>query len=248
MSGPPDLFDRHAGALRRERARRIGDPFLLQRAFDDVVERLATIQRPIERLLLVGTLDPAWPGRLRKPDRHVVVLDDAAGRWTVPAEPFDAIVAVGTLDTVNDLPGALTSFRQALAPDRPFLGALFGGDSLPTLRQALIAVDQSFGGVAPRAHPRIDGPTLAALLQHAGLVMPVVELDRVNLSYADYRQLIADLRAAAATNILSARLRQGFGKARAGRLAELFERQKVDGRFAERVELLQFLAWSPQEK
>ena len=199
------------------------------------------------RLLLVGALDPAWAARLAAPGRDIILLEGDEDRWSPPPEPFDAVVAVGALDTVNDLPRALVALRHALAPDRPFLGALFGGDSLPALRKLLIATDQAFGGAAPRAHPRLDGPTLAALLLAAGFETPVVDVDRMKLSYRQPDRLIADLRASAATNLLTARPRTA-GKAWSAQFAAQFERMKVGGRFAERVDLLHFLAWSPAGK
>ncbi|MFK9892533.1 methyltransferase domain-containing protein, partial [Escherichia coli] len=38
-------------------------------------------------------------------------------RLPFPAESFDLVVSVGVLDSVNDLPGALTLARRALRPD-----------------------------------------------------------------------------------------------------------------------------------
>ena len=187
MATRPDLFDRDTRRLRRMRALRRGDPFLLGRGFDEMIHSLDAIARPIRRLLLIGALDPAWAERLRRPDREVVAfepaLDGDEDRWNPDGQPFDAVLAAGTLDTVNDLPRALKAIRASMTADAPFLGFMVGGDSLPALRQSLIDADRAAGAAAPRAHPRIDAPTLAALLQHAGFVNPVVDVDRVTLRY-----------------------------------------------------------------
>ena len=247
MATRPDLFDRDTRRLRRMRALGRGDPFLLGRGFDEMVHSLDAIARPIRRLLLIGALDPAWAERLRRPDREVVAfepaLDGDEDQWNLDGQPFDAVLAAGTLDTVNDLPRALLAILAAMTADAPFLGFMIGGDGLPALRQALIEADRAAGAAAPRAHPRIDAPTLAALLQHAGFVSPVVDVDRVTLRYRSADRLIGDLRASAATNILAARSRRPVGKAWRRRLMDVL--QPGGAPFEERVDFLHWLAWSP---
>ncbi|QNN66332.1 SAM-dependent methyltransferase [Sphingomonas rhizophila] len=248
MSSPPDLFDPATRLLRRRRALAIGDPFLFDRAVDDLAERLGSIARPLPRMLLIGALSPTWAERLGAPGRTVTTWEPAfdGDELEIPSGPFDAVVAVGSLATVDRLPHLLVRIRQALESDSPFLGTLIGGDSLPALRKALIAADQASGGsVAPRAHPRIDAPTLAALLDRSGFANPVVGVDRLNLRYGSLDRLVADLRAAAETNILAARSHRFAGKRWRDRLEEPLVASGAQGRFEERFELLHWIAWSP---
>jgi hypothetical protein len=64
---PAELFDMTARALRRDRAFRSGPVlFLYERAFADIVERLADINRSFASALLIGTPDPSFPERLAK--------------------------------------------------------------------------------------------------------------------------------------------------------------------------------------
>ena len=226
----------------------MADPFLFERAVDDLAERLGAIARPLPRLLLIGALSPTWAERLAAPGRTVIVWEPAidGDELEIPSGPFDAVVAVGSLATVNRLPHVMMRVRQALGPDCPFLGAIVGGDSLPTLRKALIATDQASGGsVSPRAHPRIDAPTLAALLDRSGFANPVVGIDRLNLRYGSLGRLVSDLRAAAETNILATRARDFPGKAWRKHLEELILAGGNEGRFEERFELLHWIAWTP---
>lgn len=159
-------------------------------------------------------------------------------------ERYDLVIAIGTLDTVNDLPLALQLIRRAMRRDAPLLGALAGGDSLPTLRAAMIEADRATGAIAARCHPRIEPSSLAGLLAGAGYAMPVVDVDRVVLRYASLAVLIRDLRAMAATNVLADRA-PGRGKAWAARAAFAFAAKQRDGRTEERIDILYFLAWSP---
>ena len=165
----------------------------------------------------------------------------------LPEDP-DLCLSVGALDTAEPLPAVLSALRHMLAPDALFIGALAGGNSLPALRAAMRAADEQDGGAAPHVHPRIDPPSFAALLGDAGFVMPVVDIDRVRLRYASLDALIRDLRAMAATNILSERprravLRRGLAAAR-----EAFEALGEQGKTPETIEIIHFAAWTPPQK
>ncbi len=255
---PPDLFDRRRRALARDRAARAGpELFLHERAFAECLDRLGDIKRRFASALLIGIPDPGWIVRLQAVAGSVESLDpgplfaNAAGachaeedRHNLGAARFDLIVAIGTLDTVNDLGAALAAIRRALRPDSLFIGVLAGGDSLPALRRAMLAADQLTGPAAARTHPRIAPATLAGLLAAARFVMPVVDVDRVTLRYPDLPALVRDLRAMGASNLLAER-----AAPRGRRWAQLavaaFAGAAVNGRTEERVDLIHFLGWSP---
>jgi SAM-dependent methyltransferase len=257
----PELFDMHLRALRRDRAARSGPVlFLYERAFEDILERLAGIKRHFASALLIGCPDRGWPGRLSQVADSVTVLDPggsfahaAGGAVTVEdaidLEPgsLDLIVAIGTLDTINDLPGALLRLRLLLKPDGLLIGAMSGGDTLPRLRQAMRAADAVMGAASPHIHPRIEPASLARLLGSAGLAMPVVDVDRVPVSYTDLRRLIDDLRKMGATNILGSRTRTPVSR-RAWAAAQNDFQPSAGQRTIETFELLHFAAWNPAGK
>ena len=254
---PPELFDRHLRALRRDRAARIGaEPFLLDRAFDECLDRLRDIPRTFDHALLLGCPSTDWPSRLSAIASKVEVMDpgslfaaQAGGaqveedRHDFGSGNFDLCVAIGTLDTVNDLPLALGLIGRALKPDAPFIGALAGGNSLPALRTALIQAGRYEGRIAARTHPRIEAASLAQLLGAAGFSMPVVDVDRVRLTYSDLDALVRDLRSMAATSVLAGRpppmSKQEFKLTRSA-FAARGERARTE----ETIEILHFLAWT----
>lgn len=259
MTAPGELFDVRLRALRRDRAFRTGPAlFLYDRAFDDVLERLAHVNRRFERVLLLGSANPQWAGSLREGAGSVSVLDPGAqfasasgGSQVVEdhidLEPgsFDAIVAVGTLDSVNDLPGALLRLRFLLKRDSLLIGAMSGGDTLPRLRQAMRAADAIAGTATPHVHPRIEPAAFAHLLSAAGFSMPVVDVDRVNVSYRSLRQLVADLRAMGACNVLRQRAKAPLTRSALAAAERDFATGGDEGRTTERFEILHFAAWSP---
>jgi hypothetical protein len=254
---PAELFDRRLRSIRRDRAARIGpDLFLFNRAFDECLDRLGDLARGFDRALLIGCPSADWPSRLATIAGEVDVFDpgslfvaQAGGnlieedRHDFGAAQYDLCVAVGTLDTVNDLPLALRLISRALHPDAPMIGAIAGGNSLPTLRSSLIEAGRQQGKIVARTHPRIEPATLAQLLSAAGFTMPVVDVDRVRLRYRSFDALIRDLRSIAGTSVLAGRP-PPMSRTEARRAREAFEAQADDGRTEEVVEILHFLAWT----
>lgn len=243
----PDLFDKKLRALRRARARRGGPSlFLHERAFEDCLERIAIMDRRFERALLIGAFGNDWSERLRSAAAEVDIFPEGSAEdtWHAPEAHYDLILAIGTLDTVNELPLALRLLRHALRPNGLFIGALAGGDTLPQLRAAMRAADAAAGAAAPHAHPRIEPAALAPLLEQAGFLRPVVDVDRVRVSYPSLGRLIGDLRAMGATNALVQRPRLVGKAARAAAENAFAESGQGTGRTEEIFEILHFAAWA----
>ena len=232
--------------------------FLFDRAFDDCVDRLSLMQCRFGKALLIGCPDPGWRERLREFADQIAVRDPgelfahrAGGEqlvedaWEPAPQAYDLIVAVGTLDTVNDLPRALITLRFALREGALLLGAISGGDTMTRLRSALRAADLAAGVAAPHVHPRIEASALALLLSNAGFVNPVVDVDRVAVSYRSLKQLVTDLRRMAATNILMARPRSPLLKSAYSAASSDFSVAGDGERTTETFEILHFACWTP---
>lgn len=253
-------FDRQQRSLRRDRAARTGpELFLVERAFQDCLDRIGLAGRVFERALLIGCFDGSWPRRLEQWANRVDVREPAealalgAGgtvivedEWEPPAEAYDLVLAVGTLDTVGNLPLALQLIRQAMTADSLLLGAMSGGHTLPTLRSSLRAADMVSGAAAPHVHPRVEASALAPLLQQAAFIDPVVDVDRIPVAYSSLDRLVADLRAMGATNVLTDRPRF-MSKAARSAAREAFASAGYDGRTVETFEVLYFAAWTPKQ-
>jgi len=261
MTVPPDLFDITLRAQRRDRAFRHGaDTFLHERAFADCLDRLGLIRRRFRSALLIGCPDPGWVERLSEFTDHIAVVDPgpqfaqaAGGAWVedasvCAAEGYDLCLAMGTLDTVNDLPQALARIRASLNPDGLLLGAMAGGETLPQLRAAMRAADAVRGEAVPHVHPRIEAGALATLLSAAGLTMPVVDVDRVRVSYETLARLVHDLRSMGSTNILTERSRRPLSRAEWHAAVTAFASARQGDRTTETFEILHFAAWTTRER
>ena len=248
-------------AMRRDRAARQGpELFLLDRSFTDCLERIELSHRHFDRALLVGSPDPLWNSRLHHLARTVegcdpgplfarrsegmVLTEDS---WMPPQNSFDLVIAIGTLDTVNDLPLALRLLHHSMTADGLLIGAFSGGDTLPQLRRAMRTADMISKTAAPHVHPRIEAAAVAPLLEQAGFIRPVVDIDRVTVSYRSFDRLVSDLRAMGAGNLLTARPRF---LSRTGRIAavEAFKKAGDGKRTLETFEIIHFAAWTALRK
>src|ERR1700761_8507322 len=190
----PPLFDVRAAQAARTRAGRIGgERFLEDAALEGLADRLSAVTRRFSHGLWVGEAVPApirpfadnWS--LVDFDRDEVLAADEAR--------FDLALSLYTLQSINDLPGALIQIRRVLKPDGLFLAALFGGDTLHELRDCFaLAESEVRGGISPHVAPFAYVRDLGSLLQRAGFALPVADIERLTVRYSALPSLIRDLR------------------------------------------------------
>jgi hypothetical protein len=75
-------------------------------------------------------------------------------------------------------------------------------------------------------------------------VRPVVDVERVEVSYPSLRRLVADLRAMGATNLLSAKA-PPLTRVQSAAASRAFAEAGDGQRTIETIELLHFAAWTP---
>jgi SAM-dependent methyltransferase len=248
----PILFDRALLRTRLDRALKQGPAtFLLDRVAEDMEERLAAVKRDFADVADIWTPGDA----LRKPlaDRfgsfgHINLEDSEV----LPLQPeqLDLVVSALALQFVNDLPGVLAQIRRALRPDGLLLAAMLGGDTLTELRQCFAAAEADLeGGVSPRVAPFADLRDIGALLQRAGLALPVTDVDRVVVRYGSAFALMADLRRMGATNILIERRRTPTRRATMLRMAQIYGERFADpdGRIRATFDVIWLSGWAPDE-
>jgi NADH dehydrogenase [ubiquinone] 1 alpha subcomplex assembly factor 5 len=262
-----DIFDRALLMCRRDRVA-AGAPaheFLLTRVADDLIERLAVVQRRFPVALDLGAYHGLIGRRLRQvPGVEMVVDAEPSARLLVQCDgprvqtgeealPFrdqslDLVVSGLSLHLVNDLPGALVQIRRALRPDGLFLAALLGGRTLTELRNALLAAEEELeGGASPRVAPFADVQDLGALLQRARFALPVVDADTATVTYPDALALMRDVRAMGAANALRARRRSPLRRATLMRALALYQEHfgLPNGRVPATFEIITLTAWAP---
>jgi SAM-dependent methyltransferase len=216
-----DVFDRRAVRLHRERAAATVDRVapVLRALAERLVDRLDDTNRRFARALDLGGRGVVAP-LLRARGMAVVSCDlspamAALGRPCVAADEeflpfgpdsFDLVVASVSLHWVNDLPGALVQLRRCLSPEGLLLASMPALGTLGELRAALAAAELALmGGVSPRISPFAELRDCAGLLQRAGFVLPVADVEEIELLYADPLTALRELRFAGEANAVAAR-------------------------------------------
>jgi SAM-dependent methyltransferase len=260
------VFDRKLLRARRRRAAALGPArFLLERVAEDLADRVASVLRHFALAADLGTPDDAVRQVLGGLENvgTVVAVDSRAPRRAgarglriaadEEALPFrdgalDLVVSALALQFVNDLPGTLVQIRRALKPDGLFVAALAGGETLTELRQSFAAAESECdAGVSPRVAPFADLRDLGALLQRAGFALPVTDVERLTVRYAEPFALMHDLRRMGATNVLIERRRTPLRRATLMRMAEIYAERfsDPDGRVRATFEIVWLSGWAP---
>jgi len=247
----PILFDRALLCARLARARKQGGvTFLLDRVTEDLADRLAAVRRDFADVADIWSPGDVLPpaGRFKSVARFA----PDSGSEVLPLQPESLDLAVSALafQFVNDLPGVLAQIRRALKPDGLLLAAMVGGDTLTELRQSFAAAEaECEGGVSPRVAPFADLRDIGALLQRAGLALPVTDVDRVVVRYDSAFALMADLRRMGATNILIERRRTPTRRATMLRMAQIYGERFADpdGRIRATFDVIWLSGWAPHE-
>ena len=238
-----DLTDLQALRLHRRRAAKGPALFLHELARDDLLDRLEEVNRTFTAPAVVTPFPEVWegvlPGARIVPDAEVLDLAEGA---------HDLVFHALALHWANDPVGQLVQCRRALRPDGMFLGVLFGGQTLAELRACLGQAESTVtGGLSPRVLPMGEIRDLGALLQRAGLALPVADAQAQEVSYRDMFHLIADLRAMGETNALTARRKTPPPKALFAEAAQLYQTHfpQEEGRIRATFEMIFLAGWAP---
>jgi NADH dehydrogenase [ubiquinone] 1 alpha subcomplex assembly factor 5 len=261
------IFDRRLVRQRRARFARgfATAGFLVEEVADRLLDRLADIRRSFPRTLVLGAhrglleaglqgrfgidllvATDTVPGMLEGGRAPRVLADEEALPFA--ADRFDAALSVMLLHWVNDLPGLLVQLRHCLAPDGLLLLAMPGGESLFELRQALMQAElECEGGVSPRVSPMADVRDAGSLLQRAGFALPVVDVDRITVTYADPLRLMRELARMGESNALRQRRPGPLRRGTVARACEIYRETfgDEDGRVPATFDILFMAAWKP---
>ena len=268
------VFDRALLRRRRDRAARGSDfaraDFLAREVADRLADRLLDIQERFPRALELGCrggalatqlddgrggietlirleLSPAMASLAARTHPAPVAVADEE-RLPVRGGAFDLVVSNLALHWVNDLPGALIQARRVLRPNGLLLASLLGGETLVELRDVLLRAEAEVsGGAAPRVSPFADLRDMGGLLQRAGFALPVVDSDRITVTYPHLFALLAELRAMGETSVLLERSRRPLPRPVLLRAASLYQEMfgDADGRIPATFQILYLHGWAP---
>ncbi|MBI4808375.1 MAG: malonyl-ACP O-methyltransferase BioC [Nitrosomonadales bacterium] len=161
-------------------------------------------------------------------------------------------IASGSVDMVwsnlalqwcNDLPATFVELQRVIKVDGLLMFSSFGVDTLQELRTAFCGVD-GYNHLNRFADMHDIGDMLVA----AGFADPVMEMERLTLTYDDVRAVMQDLKSIGAHNATTGRAPGMMGKAAWKRVIENYEKLRRDGRLPATFEIVYGHAWKPAPK
>lgn len=135
------------------------------------------------------------------------VLEADAAALPLEDQSVDLVFCNQLLPWVDDVPAVFAEVNRVLRKNGLFMFSSLGPDSFAELRQAWQAVDQD-------AHVQhfADMHNIGDAAVRAGLSDPVLDVDRLRVSYQDPAALFRDLTGSGARNCLAERRRSMTGK------------------------------------
>jgi malonyl-CoA O-methyltransferase len=132
--------------------------------------------------------------------------------------------------------------RRVLKPGGFFAFTTFGPD---TLRELRTAWEEADGAMNEYNHVNhfLDMHDIGDALVRAGLSEPVLDVDRMQLTYPDALALMRDLKAIGAHNVTAGRPRGLLGRARLQRMQDAYEAFRKDGKLPATYEVVYGAAW-----
>ncbi len=239
-----------------------------------MLERLDCIRQQPSRILDVGS-GTGWGTRQlgeRYPKADVTALDIAIGmlqhargtsswwkklfagkRESFLCADVEALpLASGSVEMVwsnlalqwcNDLPATFVELQRVLKAEGLLMFSSFGVDTLNELRIAFRDVD-GYSHINRFA----DLHDIGDMLVGAGFADPVMEMEKITLTYNDVRAVMQDLKNIGAHNATAGRAPGMMGKAAWLRITENYERLRRDGKLPATFEIIYGHAWKAAPK
>jgi hypothetical protein len=254
MPQPPAIFDTALIARHLARRQQASD-FVTDLVLADLEDRLGALIREFPRAAIIGPDPDRLPAFGQTASARFAFERHAAftGHDDVPelaGQEYNLIVSILHLQAVNDVPGYLSRLRARLAPDGLLMIAALGGETLTELREAFLAADALvFGGASARVAPMIQVRDAGALLQRAGLALPVADVETHIVRYSTPFALMAEIKALGAANPLVDRPRRLASPALLAAAANAYAVRDgdPDGRIRATLEIIWLSGWVPHE-
>jgi malonyl-CoA O-methyltransferase len=176
--------------------------------------------------------------RYQRPWRRFERLCGDALRLPLRDGSVDLIFSNLMLQWCEPLGAALAEVRRVLKASGFFAFSTFGPDTLYELRGAWAQAD----GYNHVNHFS-DMHEVGDVLVHAGLMEPVLDVDRIEVGYPDVVTLMRDLKAIGAHNVTAGRPRALAGRARLARVQQAYENFRRDERLPATYEVIYGASW-----
>jgi len=187
----------------------------------------------------------SFAGRVRRffhGARSAYLCADFA-RLPLPAGAADMVWSNLALAWCDDPLAALREFQRVLAPGGLLMFSSYGPDTLKELKAAFAAASS-----ARRVHSFVDMHDMGDMLVACGFAAPVMDVERITLTYARVEDLTRDLKASGQTCAASDRARALTGRRAWRRMLAAYENERNDGRLPATLEIVYGHAWKGEAR
>lgn len=171
---------------------------------------------------------------------HRFVTGDAE-RLPFADASFDLIFSSLTLQWCADLEQTFRELRRVVRPGGVILFSTLGPDTLKELRASWAAVDS-----AVHVNEFIDMHHIGDVMLHTRFADPVMDMERLTLTYRDPLELMRELKVLGAHNVNPGRSSGMTGPRRLRAVCAAYEQFRQDGVVPATYELLYGHAWRPE--
>jgi malonyl-CoA O-methyltransferase len=155
----------------------------------------------------------------------------------------DLIYSNAAIQWSNDLDHTFSEFMRVLRPGGVLAFTNFGPDTLKELRMAWAEVD---GG--SHVGQFLDMHDMGDALLNSSFTEPVLDVDRMMLTYDQVDGLMRDLKTLGANNVNRDRSRGLTGRKRMAAMRDAYEQFRRDGKLPASYEVIYGHAWVPDNK
>jgi SAM-dependent methyltransferase len=165
-------------------------------------------------------------------------------------DSFNLIYSPLNLHTTNDLPGVLSQINHVLKEDGLFIAGILGGETLFELRDSMTRIELEIsGGQSPHIAPFADMQQMGSLMQRAGFNLPVIDSEKITVTYDNVLKLMEDIRNMGEGNALIERKKTFSNYDYFGRVIQDYaaHHSENDGRVKATFEVIFIAGWAPHE-
>jgi malonyl-CoA O-methyltransferase len=166
-----------------------------------------------------------------------------AHRLPLRSGSLDLVLSNLLLEWCHDPDAVFAEVARVLRPQGLFTFTTVGPDTLKELRALWRGIDDS-----THVHRFIDMHDFGDALLRAGFAEPVMDTERLTVTYAKLAALIDELRGSGARNVSQGRRRGLTGRARGAAVRARSDALTRNGPLSISVEVIYGHAWSPAER
>lgn len=155
----------------------------------------------------------------------------------------DLIYSNAAIQWCNDLDGVFREVQRVLKPEGLLMFTTFGPDTLKELRAAWSQADGY-----THVSRFLDMHDIGDALVRAGYIDPVMDVDRMTLTYGAVKELMRELKILGAHNVAAGRQKALTGKGRLQKMQSSYEQFRVDGLIPASYEVVYGHAWAPRQR